>query len=74
MQADRHSDEDGYFVALPLEASEHAFTVEVAADAVQFALLGRVAITRMTFTRHEARKVAYHMLRASQEIDEEEDE
>lgn len=60
---------DDYFVARPLEASEHAFIVETVADAVQLAFFGPVAVTRMTFTRAEARDVAYHVIRACQEIE-----
>jgi hypothetical protein len=70
--AEQQPNRDDYFVALPLEASEHAFTVEVVADAVQLAFLGPVTVTRATFTRREARDVALALIGRSQQIVEEE--
>jgi hypothetical protein len=72
--ADEKPNRDGYFVARAFEAPEHAFTIEVVADAIQVAFLGPVATTRLTLTRAETRDVACHMMEASQQIDEEEEE
>jgi len=64
---------DDYFVARPLEASEHAFIVETVADAVHLAFLGPVAVTRMTFTRAEGPRRHLPRDRGGQQIDEEDE-
>jgi hypothetical protein len=64
---------DDYFVARPLEASKHAFIVELSPTLSGWRSSVRFAVTRMTFTRAEARDVAYHVIEVSQQIDEEDE-
>jgi hypothetical protein len=60
-----------YFATVALETEDHAAAVEVVDRMVQFALLSPVTTTRVTFTRAEARDVAYSMIEATQRMIEE---